>query len=52
MTHSESWTELCIRERDAAYTEQCLKLFPPSCFPLQVETHLFIFGIAAIQLTQ
>lgn len=52
MTHGESWTKLCIRERDAAHTEQCLELFPPYCFHLQVKTHLFTFGIAAILLAQ
>lgn len=52
MTHGESWTKLCIRERDAAHTEQCLESFPPYCFPLQGKTHLFTFGIAAILLTR
>lgn len=51
MTHGESWTKSCIRERDAAHTEQCVELFPPYCIPLQGK-HWFTFGTAIILLAQ
>lgn len=51
MTHGESWTKSCIRERDAAHTQQCIELFPPYCIPLQGK-HLLTFGTAIILLTQ
>lgn len=51
MTHGESWTKSCIRERDATHTEQCVELFPPYCIPLQGK-RLLTFGAAIILLAE